>query len=189
MYEYHCRVIRVVDGDSLKLEVDCGFDVRAWINARVMGVNAPEVRGDERELGKAAREWLSWVLLGGSDADSPLVFRSYKRDKYGRWLGDIIMDPRRVDYHQLYPARYGSGGYVGAERLSLSLADWMVDVGIGIGWNGKGTRPAFTGTALEDYADGFGIPAAELLQLTEHSMSSGQKHWCEEVAASVEGRA
>ena len=189
MYEYHCRVIRVIDGESLKLEVDCGFDVRTWINARVMGVNAPEIRGDERDLGKAAREWLTWVLVGGSDADSPMIFRSHKRDQHGRWIGDIAMDPRRVDYHRLYPKDFGSDGYLGQIRLSVSLRDWMSETGIGIGWDGRGTRPGFKDVTLEDYASGFGVPADELLHLTEHSNAVGQRRWCEEVAASVEGRA
>jgi endonuclease YncB( thermonuclease family) len=43
-YWYTCSLIRVIDGDSVELSVDLGFNVRIDITARLLGINAPEMR-------------------------------------------------------------------------------------------------------------------------------------------------
>jgi micrococcal nuclease len=44
MYEYHCEVMRVVDGDTLHLDVDLGCDVHTLMTVRLDGIDAPEMR-------------------------------------------------------------------------------------------------------------------------------------------------
>lgn len=55
MYDYRATVIRVVDGDSVWLDVDCGFDVRLRMSIRLAGLTAPELSTHE---GQAARAWM-----------------------------------------------------------------------------------------------------------------------------------
>lgn len=91
MYEYTASLIRVVDGDTLHLEVDLGFDVRRRDTFRLFGLNAPEMSTPE---GQAAREWLAQKL-----GEGPLVIttRKDRREKYGRYLAILWVDAANVN--------------------------------------------------------------------------------------------
>jgi micrococcal nuclease len=91
MYEYSARVLRVIDGDTLHLEIDLGFNVVIRDKVRLYGVNTPETSGPkaktEKTAGAAATAFVTaWV------ADKPaVVLRSHDakaigQEKYGRWL-------------------------------------------------------------------------------------------------------
>ena len=60
MYEYKCKVIRVVDGDTVDVNIDLGFGV--WLHkerVRIQGIDTPESRTRdlaEKKLGLAAKE-------------------------------------------------------------------------------------------------------------------------------------
>jgi endonuclease YncB( thermonuclease family) len=83
-----CRIVRVVDGDSLEVDVDLGFRMTCRMPLRLAHVDAPE-RGTT--AGKAARAWLS-ELLDPIRFGMPLLVRTYKPyDKYGRWLAEVIL--------------------------------------------------------------------------------------------------
>lgn len=86
MYEYTARLIRVIDGDTVVLDLDLGCRVHIIETIRILGINAPEVRGETKAAGDAATEWLEELLT-----DKPLIVRTHKDDgdKYGRLLGDI----------------------------------------------------------------------------------------------------
>lgn len=98
MYEYKARVLRVVDGDTVDVEVDLGFRIKIVQRCRLRGLNAPEMKGATREAGLAAMrfvdEWLglSVSVDGARWYDKPVVIRSrkpYGDDKYGRFLVDV----------------------------------------------------------------------------------------------------
>lgn len=74
-------VIRVVDGDTVELEVDLGFKTRFRDNFRLIGVDTPE-RGHEgfTEATDYTKAWCDKYQEGG------IELHSVKRDKYGRWL-------------------------------------------------------------------------------------------------------
>lgn len=96
MFEYRCNLDRVVDGDTVDLIVDLGFHVSINIRVRLMGVMAPEVRGAEREAGRAATQQLASFLAGGN-----LTVQTHKgrtNDKYGRWLGIIYRGNENVNH-------------------------------------------------------------------------------------------
>lgn len=84
MYQYASRVIRVVDGDTLWLETDLGFDVVRKDSFRLTGINAPEMSTPE---GKLAKTWLENRLR-----DVPLLIvttQKDKKEKYGRYLATL----------------------------------------------------------------------------------------------------
>ncbi len=87
---YPITVTRVVDGDTLVVDIDCGFHVVLWAQyVRLTGINTPEVRGPSREEGLRAKAMVETFL---ADA-GPLVLISDhydEREKYGRILGRII---------------------------------------------------------------------------------------------------
>ena len=87
-YWYTCSLIRVIDGNSVELSVDLGSNVRIEMTARLIGINAPEMRGDERDAGQAAKEHLERLLL-----DCFWLTCRTEKDKtgkYGRWLVELF---------------------------------------------------------------------------------------------------
>lgn len=86
MYTYKAVLVRVVDGDTVFLNVDLGFRAFMVLNFRLARINAPEMRGDTLLAGTAAKEELERLLAPGN-----LVVLSSKSDKYGRWLGEILV--------------------------------------------------------------------------------------------------
>lgn len=90
MYEYRCKVIRVVDGDTVDVDIDLGFGV--WLQGeriRLVGIDAPESRTSdpvEKVFGLLAKEWLENRLPVGS-----IVLMKSKdfKGKFGRILGDF----------------------------------------------------------------------------------------------------
>lgn len=83
MYEYRCELVRVLDGDTIWVDVDLGFDVHMKDTIRLAHINAPELRTTEGDLAKAA---LAEMLSHG-----PLLLKTIKdrKEKYGRYLGII----------------------------------------------------------------------------------------------------
>lgn len=85
MYEYSAKVVRVVDADTLILDVDLGFEVRKKMRVRLAEVNAPELNTD---AGKTATEWVSSWLAENQRSDGSIIIRTVKdrQDRYGRYL-------------------------------------------------------------------------------------------------------
>lgn len=63
-YCYYARLIRVVDGDTVELNVDLGFDVHTHIKVRLDGYNAPELHGPNRDQALIASKQLDDLLAG-----------------------------------------------------------------------------------------------------------------------------
>ena len=91
MYEYSCKLIRVLDGDTVDALIDLGFDV--WIKKRIRlyGINTPEVRTRdiwEKEQGLASKKRLEELLEG---VDNKFILISKGVGKYGRCLGELLI--------------------------------------------------------------------------------------------------
>lgn len=84
MYEYAARIKRVVDADTLVLEVDLGMHIRVEVTTRLAGVNAPELRTVE---GQAARAFVEQLVAAGGPE---VTVRTVKdREKWGRYLAEV----------------------------------------------------------------------------------------------------
>ena len=87
MFKYWCKLVRVVDGDTIDIDLDLGFSV--WVlkqRVRLLGINTPESRTRnlaEKKLGLLAKERLIELL------PNTFVIQTYKdeKGKYGRILG------------------------------------------------------------------------------------------------------
>ena len=93
---YNFRVIkinRVVDGDTIDVTIDLGFDLFKKERVRVAGVDTPEKRTrdlEEKALGIDATNWLKAALDGAIAGDDDLIIRTELvggMGKYGRLLG------------------------------------------------------------------------------------------------------
>ena len=91
MHEYEAQVLRIVDADTFDLLVDVGFSITLKERFRLRGVDAPETwRPDtkaEKEHGKEATAAVRELL----DGVKKVTVKTYKGDKYGRWLCDILV--------------------------------------------------------------------------------------------------
>jgi len=94
MYEYKCNVVKVVDGDTVDVDIDLGFGI--WLKderVRIMGIDTPESRTSdkvEKLFGLAAKEKLKSML-----GETPTLKTQVNKDgedmkgKFGRILGDF----------------------------------------------------------------------------------------------------
>jgi len=97
MYEYRTNLIKVVDGDTVDVDIDLGFGI--WLRnerVRIMGIDTPESRTRdkvEKLFGKAASRRLK-ELLGKSPTLRTQVARDGEdmKGKFGRILGDFKVD-------------------------------------------------------------------------------------------------
>jgi micrococcal nuclease len=87
MYEYNATLLRVIDGDTIEVDLDLGFHVHYRSPVRMAGYDAPELRSD---AGFKAKEYLYNLL---KDRNRPLVIRTMVNkefEKYGRVLGAVM---------------------------------------------------------------------------------------------------
>jgi|TARA_R110002153_G_scaffold121139_3_gene266626 micrococcal nuclease len=101
MYEYKCKIIKVVDGDTVDVDIDLGFGV--WLKkerVRMMGIDTPESRTRdkvEKKFGLAAKAKLKEMLpLGSTSVLKTEIDRSGEdaKGKFGRILGDFLIDDK-----------------------------------------------------------------------------------------------
>ena len=94
MYEYRCKVLKVIDGDTVDIDIDLGFGT--WIRnerVRIMGIDTPESRTSndiEKKFGLAAKERLQ-ELLGETAILKTQVNKKGEdmKGKFGRILGNF----------------------------------------------------------------------------------------------------
>ena len=85
MYTYKAQVARVIDGDTVVLEIDLGFKIFHVMSCRLVGVNAPELNAKDEAVKLAAvesKEYLMSLLPVGKE----ITIKSTRLDKYGRAL-------------------------------------------------------------------------------------------------------
>lgn len=94
-YIYKVVVTRVIDGDTVDVEIDLGFDLKLNKRVRLHGINTPEVRTrdkEEKARGYAAKERLEAIL---KDNDNTVYLQSVDKGKYGRCVGILF----EQDFH------------------------------------------------------------------------------------------
>ena len=103
MYGYKCKILRVVDGDTVDIDIDLGFGM--WMHkerVRMMGIDTPESRTrdlTEKAFGLASKERLKELLpVGSMSVLKTEIDRSGedKKGKFGRILGDFFIDDKRA---------------------------------------------------------------------------------------------
>ena len=103
MYEYKCKILRVVDGDTVDIDIDLGFGV--WMHkerVRMMGIDTPESRTKdtvEKAFGLASKNRLKELLpIGSIQVLKTEIDKSGedKKGKFGRILGDFLIEGKRA---------------------------------------------------------------------------------------------
>jgi len=99
-------ITKVLDGDTIDVIIDLGFDLAKSERVRIAGVDTPEKRTrnlEEKALGIDATEWLKDKLEGAIDGDDDLIIRTELVGgvgKYGRLLGWLYIGDATVSLNE-----------------------------------------------------------------------------------------
>ena len=103
MYQYKIKTIKkIVDGDTIDVDIDLGFGITYSHRVRLKGINTAETKTlnlEEKAKGLAAKEWLKKEL----SREGEWVIETTKEDKYGRILGTLyfVGDPVTINERML----------------------------------------------------------------------------------------
>ena len=115
MYTYKVEVTRVVDGDTIDVDVDLGFGmIYKEQRVRMMGIDTPESRTrdlEEKFYGKASKAHLVKKLEG---QDVKLV--SHDKGKFGRILGELFIGDNAVSVNQQMIDEFHAVPYYGDSK-------------------------------------------------------------------------
>ena len=117
MYEYECEIVRVVDGDTVDVTLDLGFDILYNNRIRLYGINTPESRTrdlEEKKRGLAAKDRVKELCPVGSS----ITLKTTKdgRGKFGRILGEIFVPGAVQSINQLLVEEGHALEYFGGKK-------------------------------------------------------------------------
>lgn len=123
MYEYKCVILRVVDGDTVDVDIDLGFNI--WMHnerIRFFGIDTPESRTSdkiEKVFGNYAKEYVENMMPVGSEQ----ILKTVKDEggKYGRILGDFVINDGESLVEKMINERVGAPYGAGNKSLISDL--------------------------------------------------------------------
>ncbi len=110
-YTYKAYVIEVIDGDTLWVNIDLGFDMWSNQKLRLKGINTRELQSPQ---GQNAKEYMEAKLKGCEF----IAIKTYWRDKFTRYLADIFYNKSENDFLSLV----NNGKHLNQELLDRGLA-------------------------------------------------------------------
>ena len=97
-FYYKAKVTKVIDGDTVDLEIKLGFNIIYTERFRLWGINSPESRSanlQEKELGEKAKLALESLLFDENGSKEVLV-HTVKKEKFGRILAELFVDELNI---------------------------------------------------------------------------------------------
>jgi len=120
MYEYRVKkVLKVVDGDTIDVDIDLGFDISFTSRVRLAGIDTPESRTTdkmEKTLGLEVKKKLGELIASAQT----IVIKTEKPDsseKYGRILGWLYLDGAEKSVNEALIAGGYAWGYMGDTKV------------------------------------------------------------------------
>jgi micrococcal nuclease len=120
MYEYRVKkVLKIVDGDTIDVDIDLGFDISYTQRVRLAGIDTPESRTKdlkEKALGLEVKDRLKKAI----DAAKDVIIVTEKPDsteKYGRILGWVYLDKSSKSINELLIEEGYAWGYMGETKI------------------------------------------------------------------------
>ena len=119
MYQYKAIITKVIDGDTVDVDIDLGFEV--WLRnqrIRLYGIDTPESRTSDKEekvYGLAAKAFLKEALKQG-----PVTLRTVKdgKGKFGRILGEFIVN--NININEFMIINYHGVAYHGQSKEDIA---------------------------------------------------------------------
>jgi micrococcal nuclease len=139
MYDYKAKIRRVIDGDTVDVDIDLGFGI--WLKdqrIRINGIDTPESRTRdkvEKVFGNASKEFVKkWLPVGSIQVLITTVDKSGddKRGKFGRILGDFQIEKTKLTNIMLsegYAVRYSGGNKDDLKILHLKNRNKLIAEG------------------------------------------------------------
>jgi len=117
MYTYSCKINKILDGDTIVIDIDLGFDiVLSNQTIRLAGLDTPESRTknlEEKTRGLLSKKKVSEKLPVGSKQKIQTIKQNNTNDKFGRILGIFILED------------------------NTNLNQWMIDNNYAVSYNGE----------------------------------------------------
>jgi len=120
MYEYRVKsILAVIDGDTIDVDIDLGFDISITKRVRLAGIDTPESRTTdkyEKTLGLESKALLKQQLAGAKT----IVIKTEKPDsseKYGRVLGWLFLDGATTSFNETMIASGYAWSYLGDTKV------------------------------------------------------------------------
>jgi len=135
MYEYSCKVERVVDGDTIDVVLDLGFNILHKCRVRLYGIDTPESRTrnlDEKARGKLAGSFLKEAI----DKGKKVVIQTKLKDskgKFGRVLGEVVVDGVNINVKMVdenYAVAYYGQSKEDIEKEHLKNREILINNGL-----------------------------------------------------------
>lgn len=119
MYEYRCKVVHIVDGDTVDVDIDLGFGV--WLHkerVRLFGIDTPESRTrdlEEKKYGLAAKAFVEEHM----PLNSMQILKTQKDEtgKFGRILGVFMVDTKNLN--ELMIQKHHAVAYYGQSKTEI----------------------------------------------------------------------
>jgi len=125
MFEYYVKkVSKIVDGDTIDVDIDLGFDISFSSRVRLAGIDTPESRTTdkmEKFLGIESKDYLKKAI----DGCKTVVIKTEKMDsseKYGRILGWVFLDGSEISINQKMIDDGYAWGYMGETKIKDFVA-------------------------------------------------------------------
>ena len=138
MYEYRAKIIKVIDGDTVDVDIDLGFGISLNNErVRIMGIDTPESRTRdkvEKKFGLASKAKLK-SLLGKKGVLKTQVNKNGEdmKGKFGRILGDFQVGARMVTEilcEEGYAVPYFGGSKEDVQKMHQKNREILVKKGI-----------------------------------------------------------
>jgi micrococcal nuclease len=121
MYQYACKINKVLDGDTVDIDLDLGFNIiLANQHVRMTGIDTPESKTkdlNEKKWGLEAKDFLKKKL---SECKGNLVIKTEKvnsTEKYGRILGWLYEDGKEISFNQMMMDEGYAWSYLGEKKV------------------------------------------------------------------------
>lgn len=134
MYRYKVSVVKVVDGDTVDVDIDLGFGMSyKKQRVRMLGIDTPESRTRdlvEKKFGKASKKHLKGILEQGG-----IELVSHDKGKFGRILGEFFIGNSEVSVNQQmindhYAVAYTGGNKEEIEKGHLANREILLEQGV-----------------------------------------------------------
>ena len=138
MWTYRCKLKRVIDGDTVDVDIDLGFGI--WQmneRVRIMGIDTPESRTRdkiEKKFGLAAKAKLK-SLLGPKPVLQTTISKKGEdmKGKFGRVLGDFLIDGKQVSQimcKEGHAVAYFGGAQADVQKQHMKNRKKLVEQGV-----------------------------------------------------------
>ena len=139
MYEYKCHVTKIVDGDTIEVIMDLGFNIFHGCKVRLRGIDTPESRTrnlDEKARGILAKNYLKTAIEYNDDQDKKIIIKTYKENskgKFGRVIGEVWVNGININEDMInayHAVPYNAENKKLIEGLHLQNREKLIEQGL-----------------------------------------------------------